>query len=412
MNRGLLKKYARLIVRVGVNVQRGMPVVISAEVDQQALVTELVKEAYRCGAEEVRVEWSCEALTRLNYMHQMTATMTAVPRWEKEKMKETAERLPCRIRIESADPDALSGISQEKIRAVREARAKAFKPYRDAMDNRHPWVIAAAPSRAWAKKVFPDLRPAEAEARLWDAILDSVRISAQSDPVKEWEKVNASFRDRCAWLNQQKFTALEYTSSNGTSFLVGLIDGVIWAGGGEETQDGHYFNPNLPSEEIFTTPKRGAAEGTLVSTKPLSYQGQLIEDFSITFRHGKAVSWTAKKGQAMLDQLLTLDAGSAMLGELALVPKSSPIAKSGILFYNTLFDENASCHVALGEGFTNLYPGYESLSRKDLTERGINDSITHVDFMIGSDDLSVTGIQGDGSRVPVFRNGDWADPIE
>lgn len=408
MNRTLLKKYARLIVRVGANVQRDMPVVIRASVEQVPLVTEVVKECYRCGARWVRVDWDCDAVTRLDYTHQMTDVLAKVPKWKKEQWKEMAEELPCRIFIESEDPDLLSGVSQEKIRAVSEAFSKGKKPYRDAMDNHHAWTIAAAPSKAWAKKVFPDKKPAEAVEALWQAILKTVHISADTDPVEEWKKINARFEARSRWLNDMAFTAMEYSSSNGTNLLVGMIGGVKWEGGGESTLEGHFFNPNLPTEEIFTTPMRGAAEGTLVSTKPLSYQGQLIENFSITFEHGKAVRWKAEKGQRMLDQLLTLDEGAAMLGELALVPKNSPISESGILFYSTLFDENASCHVALGEGFTNLYPGYEKLTRKELTDRGINDSLTHVDFMIGADDLSVTGIRGDGSRVPVFRNGTWA----
>ena len=408
MNKTLLKKYARLIVRVGANVQRDQPVVIWASVEQVPLVTEVVRECYRCGAKKVRVDWDCDAITRMNYTHQMTETMTDIPRSEKEKWKEMAEDLPCRIFIESEDPDLLKGVSQEKIRAVNEAYSRMKKPYRDAMDCKHTWTIAAAPSKAWAKKVFPDLKPSDAVNKLWDEILKTVHVSMDTDPVKEWEKINEDFAARCKWLNEMAFTAMEYSSSNGTNLLVGLIGGMHWLGGGEDTLSGQFYNPNLPTVEIFTTPMRGAAEGKLVSTKPLSYQGQLIENFSITFEHGRAVKWEAEKGQQMLDQLLTLDEGATMLGELALVPKDSPISQSGILFYSTLIDENASCHVALGEGFPNLYPGFEKMTRKELTELGINDSLTHVDFMIGAEDLSITGIRGDGTRIPVFRNGTWA----
>jgi len=411
MNKTMLKKYARLIVRVGANVQRGNRVVVYADVEHADLAKEVVKDAYRCGAEHVAVEWSHDEITRLHYTHRMTDVMTEIPRWEKEKMKDMAERLPCRIYIDSSDPDLLRGISQEKIRAVQSARIKAFKPYRDQMDNRHAWTIAAAPSKAWAKKIFPDLTPGAAVEKLWDAILKSVHVSADTDPVKEWNAINEAFRAKCDWLNKNAFTAMEYTSSNGTNFIAGLIPGVQWLGGGEEFLNGHFFNPNLPTEEIFTSPKAGAASGTLVSTKPLSYNGQLIENFSITFEQGKAVSWKAEKGQGMLDQILGMDEGAKMLGELALVPKTSPINQSGILFYNTLFDENAACHVALGFGFTNLYPGFENFTREELTARGINESLIHVDFMIGADDLTVTGIRGDGTRVPVFENGDWAPSV-
>lgn len=408
MNKNLLKKYARLIVRVGANVGSGDRAIIYADTENAPLAVEVARDCYRCGASHVSVEWSNDELTRLHYTHRMTDDMTEIPRWEKEKMRDMSERLPCRIRIESSDPDLLRGVSREKIRAVQSARAKAFKPYRDAMDNRHAWVIAAAPSKAWAAKIFPDLTVGKAVDRLWDAILASVHVDSKSDPVETWKQINRNFRDTCDWLNRNAFTALEYSSSNGTSFIVGLIPGVKWLGGGEETLQGHFFNPNLPTEEIFTTPKAGAASGKLVATKPLSYNGQLIENFSVTFEQGKAVSWEAEKGKEMLDQLFAMDEGAKMLGELALVPRSSSIARSGILFYNTLFDENASCHVALGEGFTNLYPDYERYTRAELTERGINDSLVHVDFMIGADDLTVTGIRGDGTRVPVFEQGEWA----
>lgn len=411
MNKTMLKKYARLIVRVGANVQRGSRVVVYADVERADLTAEVVRDAYRCGASHVAVEWSHDEITRMHYTHRMTDVMTEIPRWEKEKMKDMAERLPCRIYIESSDPDLLRGISQEKIRAVRAVRVKTFKPYRDQMDNRHAWTIAAAPSKAWAKKIFPDLTPGNAVEKLWDAILKSVHVSADTDPVKEWEKINDAFQAKCDWLNKNAFTSMEYSSSNGTNFSVDLIPGVLWMGGGETFLNGHFFNPNLPTEEIFTSPKAGAASGTLVSTKPLSYSGQLINNFSITFEQGKAVSWTAEQGKEMLDQLLGMDDGAKMLGELALVPKTSPINQSGILFYNTLFDENASCHVALGSGFTNLYPGFENLTRAELTERGINDSLIHVDFMIGADDLTVTGIRADGTRVKVFENGDWAESM-
>ena len=408
MNKTMLKKYARLIVRVGANVQRGSRVVIFADVERADLAEEVVRDAYRCGASHVAVEWGHDGISRLHYTHRMTDVMTEIPRWEKEKMKDMAERLPCRIYIDSSDPDLLQGISQEKIRAVQSARIKAFKPYRDQMENRHAWTIAAAPSKAWAKKIFPDLSAGAAVEKLWEAILKSVHVSADTDPVKEWEAINEAFRAKCDWLNKNAFTAMEYVSSNGTNFIAGLIPGVQWLGGGEEFLNGHFFNPNLPTEEIFTSPKAGAASGKLVSTKPLSYNGQLIENFSITFDQGKAVSWEAEKGQAMLDQMLGMDDGARMLGELALVSKNSPINRSGILFYNTLFDENAACHVALGFGFTNLYPGFENLTREELTARGINESMIHVDFLIGADDLKITGIRGDGTRVPVFENGDWA----
>jgi aminopeptidase len=317
------------------------------------------------------------------------------------------EEVPCRIFIESEDPDGLKGVNREKMQKSQMARYKVTKKYSDALENKDQWTIAAVPSYAWAKKVFPNETKRNAYNKLWDAILETVYVTKDNDPVKEWDNHNKNLKERTKWLNEKKFDYIEYKSSNGTDFRADLIPEAHWCGGGEETLSGNFFNPNLPTQEVFTSPKKGFAEGTLVSTKPLSYHGQLIEDFKITFKDGKAVSWEARENKDLLDKMLSMDEGAPYLGELALIPQDSPIANTGILFYNTLFDENASCHVALGRGFCDTIDGFQEKTLEECQALGVNDSMIHVDFMIGADDLTITGYK-DGKAYPIFINGNWA----
>ena len=242
---------------------------------------------------------------------------------------------------------------------------------------------------------------------LWEAILATVRVTDDNDPIAEWEKHNENLKKRSTWLNEQGFEYLEYKSSNGTDFRASLIPEAEWHAGGDTTIGGNFFNPNMPTEEVFTSPKKGFAEGKLVSTKPLSYDGQIIDKFYITFKDGKAVEWDAEVGKPLLDKMLTMDEGAKYLGELALIPDNSPISNSGILYYNTLFDENASCHVAMGRGFTETIKGFADKSLEECYALGINDSMIHVDFMIGAPDLTITGYKN-GVAIPVFVNGNWA----
>ena len=274
------------------------------------------------------------------------------------------------------------------------------------MENKFQWCIAGVPGVKWAQKVFPGLPDSEAVEKLWEAILDAAR--ANGDPIANWEEHNKTIHRRCDELNAKKLTALRYHSANGTDFKVGLMKQGIFAGGAEKDLSGRVFNPNIPSEEIFTTPERGKAEGLLVATKPLSWQGSLIEDFSIRFENGKAVEVKAARGQEALERMIAMDENAAFLGECALISWNSPINKTGILFYNTLFDENACCHLALGRGFDNCVKDYEKYSQEELREMGVNDSMIHVDFMIGSEDLEITGIAEDGSEVEIFRDGVWS----
>ncbi len=408
MKKTLMRKYARLIARVGANIQKGQPVSLTISVDQSEFAALMVDECYKAGASRVDIDWTCQSITKLDYRHRTLRSLSKVPAWRVEKLKQMTEELPCRIIIASEDPDGLKGINQEKMQKARIAAYPIIKPFREAMESKHQWVIAAIPSFAWARKVFPGETKHAAYEKLWAAILKTVHVTEENDPVEAWQKHNDAFRARCKWLNEQHFDAIEYHSSNGTNFRAELISRGQWCGGGEFTKSGVYFNPNMPTEEIFTSPMRGKAEGRLVSTMPLSYQGQIIEEFYIDFKDGKAVAWDAKKGKELLSRMLTMDEGAAMLGELALVPKESPIHETGLLFYETLFDENASCHVAMGAGFNDCIEGYMDMTNEECQKLGINDSMIHVDFMVGADDLSITGYKN-GKPTPIFVNGTWAN---
>ncbi len=407
MNKLQLKRYAKLLAKVGVGVKKGQWVVVQAELDQPEFVEMCVEELYRAGAGKVTVEWAHQPLAQLHYKYQSTESLSETAKWEIEKLELRKKELPAMLYLDSEDPDGLKGIDQDKFTAVRMARTKVSKPYRDAMENRYQWCIAAVPGKAWAKKVFPGLMVNAAVEKLWEAILKASRADGP-DPVREWARHNDEIAARCDRLNQMGLTALEYHSSNGTDLRVGLMENSLFLGGGEEDLSGRYFNPNIPTEEIFITPKAGEAEGVVYSTKPLSYQGELIEDFSIRFEGGKVVEVKAKKNVALLEKMIAMDEGAKMLGECALIAYDSPINNSGILFYNTLFDENASCHLALGRGFSNCVRGYENMSDEALKEKGVNDSMIHVDFMIGAKDTEIVGIAKNGARVQIFKNGNWA----
>ncbi len=406
MKKSVQRKYARLIARTGANIQKGQTVRLFVNADQYEFATVMVDECYKAGASRVDIDWNWQPITKLDYRYRSLRSLSKVQKWEEERLKLMAEEYPCRIFIVSDDPDGLKGVNQVKMQKARIAKYPIVKPYRDAIDNKHQWTIAAVPSYAWAKKVFPQLTKSQAYNKLWEAILASVRVSEENDPAEAWRQHNENFKARCAWLNAQQFEYLEYKSANGTDFRAWLMPESRWCGGGETTLSGVYYNPNMPTEEIFTSPCKGKAEGTLVSTKPLSYEGQLIENFSITFENGRAVSWKAEKGESLLAKMITMDEGAAMLGELALIPCSSPINQSGILYYETLFDENASCHVALGQGFNECVNGFQNLSNEECKALGVNESMIHVDFMIGSPDLCITGYKN-GKAVPVFVNGEW-----
>ena len=406
MKKARLRAYAKLIVKCGVNVQKGQEVTIYADLDQPEFVKMVVEEAYHLKAKKVTVEWSYQPLEKLHVRHQSVTTLGTVTEWQKAKQEHLCQVLPARIHLISEDPDGLKGINMEKLSKARQMSFPILKPYRDRRENREQWCIAAVPGAAWARKVFPGMRTSTAMEKLWEAILDTSRVT--DDPIAAWDAHNADLKARCDYLNGLNLRSLHYTADNGTDLTVGLISEGAWRGGGDTSLEGIYFNPNIPTEECFISPKRGQAEGIVYSTKPLSYRGQLIEDFSIRFREGRAVEVKAKKGEDLLKTLISMDEGAAYLGECALVPQKSPICESGILFYNTLFDENAACHLALGMGFADTIDNFQEKTLEQCRELGVNDSMIHEDFMIGCDTMNIDGIRADGSSVPIFRNGNWA----
>lgn len=408
MKKMILRKYARLAVRKGVNLKKGQGCAIYAQVEQHEFAEMVAEEAYRAGAKWVQVFWQDQAVRKLDLRHQTVTQLSRVEEWEKVQQQMFVDQLPARIHISSEDPDGLKGVSVPKMQKAQAARSTVLRPYRKAIDNKHQWTIIAVPSKKWAKKVFPGVRASVAEEKLWEAILQTVRVTPDNDPEAAWDQHNATLQEKSGKLNALDLDYLHYTAPNGTDFKCWLIPGAKWEGGGATILDGTFYNPNMPTEEVFTSPLKGKCEGTLVSTMPLSYQGNLIDQFSITFENGRAVSCKAQQGQELLEKMLHMDEGASMLGELALVPHDSPVSNTGILFYNTLFDENAACHVALGFGFPECVEGFESMTDQELQEKGVNDSIIHVDFMIGSKDLDITGYTRDGKAVQIFKNGNWA----
>ncbi len=408
MKATVLRKYADLIARAGVAVTKGDTVIVVAELDQPKFVEYVVEACYKAGAKKVTVEFTHQPLEKLHVRHRSLKTLSAVEDWEVKRFEHYIDVLPSRIWLVSEDPDGLKGMNFAKYAKGAQARSKIIKPLRDQMENKYKWCIAAVPGKKWAKKLFPDLRPAAAVEKLWEAILHASRADGD-DPVEAWRLHNVDLKARCDYLNNLGIESLHYTSKNGTDFTVGMIPEGLFCGGSEDTEGkGETFEPNIPSEEVFVSPMRGKAEGIVYSTKPLSYNGQLIEDFSIRFANGKVTEVKAAKNEDLLRTIVEMDEGASYLGEVALVPYSSPINKLGFLFYNTLFDENAVCHLALGRGFTNTLRDYEKYTEEERKAMGVNDSIIHEDFMIGADDLSIVATCRDGKEVQIFKDGEWA----
>ena len=405
MEKSRLLEYARLIVKKGLNLDKGQNVVLSANLEQLDFVRTVIKECYLAGAGRVVVNWMDMEIDRMAQDFQTEEDLSVLMPWETARWQWMTEKFPARLWLDSDDPDGMDGVDQEKYARTLGARLKQIKPFRDKIENKHQWCIAAVPGVNWAKKVFPDLAENEAVEKLWEAILGASR--ANGDAIGNWCEHNKRVHDLSQKLNDLHLKELEYKSANGTDFRVGLMDDGIFAGGSEVDLNGREFNPNIPSEEIFTTPERGKAEGWVVSTKPLSYQGTLIDKFAIRFENGKAVEVRAEKGLTALEKMIAMDEGAPYLGECALIAEDSPINNCGILFYNTLFDENASCHLALGRGFDICLRDFDKYTQEEIHAKGVNESTIHVDFMIGAPDMAITGITAEGERIPLFRNGNW-----
>ena len=408
MKKSYLVNYAKLIIQLGANVQKGQSVVINSSTDIASFTNLVVEQCYKRGAKEVRVEWNNIDTTVLKYKHESVKTLSTLPEWYLKKYESLVETLPCMIHLVSDDPDGMLKIKPEKQTQVSQLIFPYIKEYRDKMDSRYQWVIAGVPSARWAKKVFPKLSKNKAIEALWEAILKTSR-AYNDDPIAAWTKHEEGLKSRVEKLNSMKLDRLHYTSSNGTDFTVWLSDQIKWEAGGERTLGSNIlFSPNIPSEECFTTPIRGKAEGVVYSTKPLSCRGVVIESFSVKFENGKAVKIESDFGEQYLRDLISIDEGASYLGEVALVPYDSPINLTNILFYNTLYDENASCHLAFGRGFSNLVKNYENMTKEEISKVGVNQSMIHVDFMIGSKDMDIVGYTKDNKEIQIFKDGQWA----
>lgn len=403
-----LEKYAELLVSTGINVQEGQTVVLSIDVNQAHLARLITKAAYARGAKKVIVKWADDELSRLDYTHQELDVLTEVPDYKIAEMNYLIDEGASRISVRSSDPDAFAKIDPEKIAETRKANSKAMRPMMEVTQaNKISWLVAAAAGEEWAAKVFPDLETSEEQTdALWDAIFQSVHLY-EDDPIAYWETKVNTLQNKADELNKENLTALHFTGP-GTDLVVGLPKAHRWEGAGSTNARGEVFVANLPTEEVFSAPDANRVDGVVVSTKPLSYGGSIIEGMEFTFKDGKVTKVTAEKGEDVIKKLILQDEGASRLGEVALVPDESPISQSGLTFYNTLFDENASNHLALGSAYAFSLVGGTEMTREELNAAGLNESNTHVDFMIGSDQMDIDGIKEDGSRIPVFRNGTWA----
>ena len=403
----LLKKYARLIAETGVATEKGHTVVLQISVDQAPLARLITQEAYKLGAAEVIVQWTDDQIQREFLLHAATDRIENVPQSKIDQADEWLEKGASRISVVSADPDAFAGVDSQRVASYQAAAGKALMNLRNATQaNKVSWTVVAAAGKQWAAKVFPDLPEEEQVDALWDQIFKTTRVY-EEDPVLAWKKHDEKLAKKAEELNQEQFSALHYTAP-GTDIIIGLPKNHLWEGAGSYNARGEKFMANMPTEEVFTAPDSHRVDGYISSTKPLSYAGTIISGMKFTFKDGKVVDFSAEQGEDVLAKLLDTDEGARRLGEVALVPDPSPISQSGIIFFNTLFDENASNHLALGSAYAFSVKGGTEMSDEELAEAGLNRSQTHVDFMVGSDKMDIDGIREDGSTVPIFRNGDWA----
>jgi aminopeptidase len=402
-----LDKYAALAVEIGVNVQKGQTLVITAPISAAEFVRKISKKAYEVGAKHIAIDWQDDELTRMKFELAPEEAFTEFPNWMTKGKNELAEDGAAFLHIDSKNPDLLSGIPQERIQNSTKAASNALKPFRNRMmSDKNSWSIVAIPTQTWADKVFPELEEGKRMDALWDAIFQATRIDKEN-PVEEWKNHTNTLDSKANFLNEHKLHALHYTAP-GTDLTVELAKDHIWVSAGSINENGHSFIANMPTEEVFTANAKTGVNGVVASTKPLSYAGNLIENFSLTFEDGKVVNFSADKGYETLKKLLETDEGSAYLGEVALVPHNSPISNTDLIFFNTLFDENASNHFALGKAYPFCVEGGKNMNEEEVVAHGLNDSLSHVDFMVGSAEMNIDGITKDGQRVAVFKNGSWA----
>lgn len=411
MSKTKLEKYAELAIKTGLNVQKGQNVIINTNIHAVALTRLCVEEAYKAGAKRVVVFYNDEHISRSHFVHQDPEVLEDIHPWQIDCKLDYFKEGACILHIISEVPGVLKDVDAEKISAYQLTMSKMSEQLRTyTMNNIAQWSIVAYPNAEWANQVFPEFEGVSeaAEEELLRQIYASVHIDNEHDPITIWKELNQSFQKRVNILNELQLDALHFTNELGTDLTVGLVKNHIWAGGSEYNQAGIEFNPNMPTEEIFTMPKRDGVNGRVAASKPLLYNGTLIENFWMEFENGKVKAYDAEEGFDTLSSLIDFDEGSSYLGEVALVPFHSPISQSGILFLNTLFDENASCHLALGDAYPSNLRNGVTMSAEELKEAGANHSMTHVDFMFGSADMCITGITHDGKEIPIFIKGDFA----
>jgi aminopeptidase len=402
-----LDKYAELAVKIGVNIQSGQTLVINAPLSSAEFTRKVAHKAYDAGAKLVHVEWHDEELTRIRFDKAPVESFKEYPKWKAEGYETMAENGAAFMTIKSTDPDLLKGVDSEKIATQNKVQGQAMDTFRSYIQSdKVSWLVISTPSPAWAAKVFPNEPEDTQMSKLWEALFEATRINT-NDPVAEWKQHDNTLQTKAALLNNKNYRQLHFKSP-GTDLTIELPNNHIWLGGGGPTQDGVHFVANMPTEEVFTAPKSDGVNGTVTNTKPLNYGGNVIDHFTLTFKDGKVVDFTAEQGEETLKHLLETDEGATRLGEVALVPHSSPISQSGILFYNTLYDENASNHIALGSAYSTCLKDGAKMSSDELRKAGLNTSITHVDFMIGSADMDIEGVLSDGTTEAVFLKGEWA----
>ncbi len=407
MDNKVLEKYAQLVVKTGVNIQPNQTLVITSPLECAPFARVIAEVAYQAGAREVVMNWKDELSSKIKFLHAPDEIFDEFPEWQKEFYLSYVKRGAAFVSIAASDPELLKDVNQDRVVRVQKASNTALKEYREhIMSNKNAWSIVSIPTLAWAKRVFPEVSGEEAIEKLWTAILKAVRVDT-ADPVAAWQEHSRALKQSMNYLNSHKFKMLHYKNSLGTDMKVELPDGHIWLGGPEHTTGGVEFVANMPTEEVFSMPKKTGVNGTVVSAKPLNYNGTIIDKFSLTFKDGRIVDCKAEQGYEVLKKLVETDEGSHYLGEVALVPNNSPISNSNILFYNTLFDENASCHFAIGKAYPICIENGVNMDKDQLEKAGVNDSIVHVDFMIGTADLEITGITATGETIPVFKNGNF-----
>ena len=402
-----LEKYAELAVKVGVNIQPGQTLLVRTPIECATFVRKVVKKAYDLGAKEVHIEWSDEECSLIKYLNAPEETFNEFPKWISDQYVDIAKNGGAFLTIYAQNPDLLKDVDPKRVANAQKASAKALQEWRSyTLSDKSKWSIVSVPTVSWSKKVFPGVSEEEAVEKMWEAIFKCTRVD-QEDPIEAWNKHNKDLKTRMNFLNDSKFKKLYFKSSK-TDITMELPEGHIWASGASKDPNGIDFNPNIPTEEVFTLPHKFGVNGIVASTKPLVYGGNVINNFTLTFKDGKIVDFTAEEGYETLSNLISTDEGSHYLGEVALVPFKSPISDTNIVFYNTLYDENASCHFAIGTAYKSCIENGVNIPEEELDKHGINFSMTHVDFMIGSSDMDIVGETANGEKVQIFKDGNWA----